>query len=105
MNAGELRHRVTIQEATESRDSYGAAVETWSDLVTVWAKKAHKSSREFFAAQKVCAETTDLWIIRYRSGITTKMRIVYRDHYYDIVGAFDPDGRGRELHLLCKEVT
>jgi SPP1 family predicted phage head-tail adaptor len=104
MRAGTLRHRITIQQQTVTRDTFGGETITWADLATVWASKAHKSSREFFAAQKINAETQELFVVRYRSGVTAKMRVSYDNRYYDIIGAYDPDGRKRELHLLCKEV-
>jgi SPP1 family predicted phage head-tail adaptor len=104
MQAGKLNTRLTLQHATLTRDEMGGEIETWVDVVIVWASKAHQTSREFFAAQKINAETTDLFVIRYREGITTKMRAVCYGKTYDIIGAPDPDGRRRELHLLCKEI-
>lgn len=83
----------------------GGVVETWIDVATVRASKAHQTSREFFSAQKVNAETTDLFIIRYRVGITSKMRVSFDGKIYDIIGASDPDGRRREIHISCKEVV
>lgn len=105
MDPGVLNRQITIQQYTATRDSYGGEVQTWADHVTVWAQKSHRTSREFFAAQKVNAETTDMFIIRYRSGIAVKMRVVFDGKTYDIIGANDPDGTRRELHLLCSEVT
>ncbi len=105
MRAGRLRSRIIIQQYTATRDSYGGEVQAWTDLVTVWAQKAHRTSREFFAAQKANAETTDMFVIRFRSGITAKMRVIFDGKTYDIIGANDPDGSKRELHLLCSEVV
>lgn len=104
MRAGQLRNRITIEQYTSTRDTMGGEVKTWATVATVWASKAHQTSREFFAAAKVNAEITDLFIIRYRSGITPKMRISYDSKYYDIIGADDPDGRRRELHLPSRVV-
>lgn len=104
MRAGELRNRITIESYTATRGTMGGEVKTWATVATIWASKAHQTSREFFAAAKVNAEITDLFIIRYRSGITPKMRVSFDSKYYDILGADDPDGRRRSLHLLCKVV-
>jgi SPP1 family predicted phage head-tail adaptor len=35
--AGKLRHRITIQRETTTRDEYGSEVKTWLPLATVWA--------------------------------------------------------------------
>lgn len=37
IQAGKLRHRITIQRETVTRDEYGSEVKTWDDLATVWA--------------------------------------------------------------------
>lgn len=105
MRIGKLRHRITIQSVTETQGTDGAIVKTWADFATVSASKTHKTSREFFAAQKVNAEMTDLFITRHLAGVTPKMRVSFDGKYYDIIGAPDPDGRKRELHITCKEVV
>lgn len=105
MGAGKYRHRITIQQLTTTKGDRGGVVKTWTTLATVWAQKVHQSSREFFAAQKVNAETTDLFIIRYLAGVNAKMQVVYDGRTYDIVGANDQDGKRRELYVMCKEVV
>lgn len=105
MRAGLLSQRITLQTNTPTRGTDGASLDSWADTVTVWAKKAHRSSREFMAAQTINAETTDLFTIRYRSGVTAQMRVKYGTRYYDIIGAPDPDGKQIELQILCKETV
>lgn len=105
MRAGDLNQRITIHSKTVTgRDSAGGEVLTWSTFATVWAQKVHQSSREFFAAHKSNSEITDMFIIRYRAGVTTEMRVSYNGKYYDIIGADDPDGKRVEIHVLCKVV-
>lgn len=38
MRAGDLTHRVLIQRGTESRDTFGEPIVSWSDLGQVWAQ-------------------------------------------------------------------
>ncbi|MFZ3132766.1 MAG: phage head closure protein [Desulfosporosinus sp.] len=95
---------ITEGDQVDTYDTSGAPVENWFNYLAVWASKQHKTSREFYAAQKVNAEITDLFIIRFNSTITTQMRVIYDGKYYDILGADDPDGYRRETHLLCKVV-
>lgn len=102
--ARKYRNRITIEEFTPSRGSDGSVSKTWSTYATVWAEKKHKTSREFFSAQRINSEITELFTIRYKSGITTKMRVSFNSKYYNIVGADDPDGKRREMQLLCKVV-
>jgi len=104
LGAGKYRHRITIQQPTTTKGTMGGVKNTWSTFATVHAQKIHQATREFFAAQKVNAETTDLFVVRYLAGVTAKMRVIFGDRTYDIIGAPDMDGRRRELFLLCKEV-
>ncbi len=105
MNAGMLSYRVQIQQATETRDSYGAAIQTWNTVATVWASIEAISVREFFDAARINAEVTHRIRIRYRSNVTPAMRIVESSRTFDIYGAFDPDGKKRELVLMVKEAV
>jgi SPP1 family predicted phage head-tail adaptor len=105
LRAGELRKQIILQVATITRGTDGSVVESWTTHDTVWASKANKGSRELYAAQKINAETTDLFIIRYRDLVNTRMRLVCDGRTYVILGTPDPDGRRRELQLLAKEVV
>lgn len=105
MRAGQLRQRVTIQEKSVTRNSYGEEVITWSDVATVWASVEPLSGREFLDAQRAGAEVTTRIRIRYRSGIAPEMRVTYGDHVYDIKAVIDVEERHREIQLMCREVV
>lgn len=105
MQAGRLRERVTIQQQSVSRDSYGAEIVTWADVATVWASVLPKASAERFivgAAQDL-AKISHAVRIRYRTGITPKMRVSWGGRFLYVQTVTDPDGRERELILLCEE--
>lgn len=105
MISEQLNRRVIIQQDIgATRNSIGEHVEDWVDVATVWAGKKNQASREYFAASKINAELTDLFIIRYRSDIDSKMRLVFDGKNYNIIGAPDPDGSRRELQLITKVV-
>lgn len=85
MQAGKLDRRITIQEPVISQDDYGEPVVTgWADVATVWAQVVPVSGREYFDATAVRAEKTTRFRIRWRSGLTEAMRIVYDGRNYDI---------------------
>ncbi len=104
MKAGKLRHRITIQEASERQDSTGAVVNTWVDRATIWAAVEPLSGRELVAAQALNAETSTRIRTRYWAGITPKMRASWGDHIYDILSVVELESAQRELHLMCKEI-
>jgi len=78
---GTLNERVTLQNVTETRDVNGAAVLTYADLVTVWARvePATIGNSESLTAGQTMVFTRLKITIRYRTDITEKMRIVYDD--------------------------
>jgi len=102
MRAGELRHRVIIQQKYVTQDAEGITTESWADIATVWAAIEPLRGREFFDAAAVNAEVTTRIRIRYRSGIVPAMRVVYGSQVYEIESVIDVGGRRRELELLCK---
>lgn len=91
---GILRERLTIQTVSETRSDTGHAAQTWSDLATVWAAVNYRvlpSDEKNMTGRKV-AEQVISFRIRYRSDVTEKNRISYRDELYDIVSiAITPD--------------
>ena len=104
MRSGMLRHRVTLQRFQQGQDAYGGPVETWEDVATVWASLEAMSGREFFASQQTQSEVTQRIRIRYRTDVTADMRVTHNGKVFNIVAPL-PDNRGRELVLMCREVS
>lgn len=102
---GKLRHRITIQELIKVDDGYGGTVETWQNIATVWAAIAPLRGSERYTAQQVQSELTHKVTIRYRAGIKTQMRIVYKDKIFEIEAIIDVEERRQWLELLCSEVV
>ena len=108
MRAGRLRHRLQIQAppAVPTRDSTGAEVEVWQDVAEVWGSREPYSGREYWAAAQVHTETSHRIGLRYRSDITSVMRIV--DYccgslVLNIRAVLDREGRKRELEIVATE--
>lgn len=105
MQSGRLRERVTIQQQSITRDASGEELITWSDVATVWAQVLPGASSERFqaAAGQRVAEVSHTVRIRFRAGITPKMRLVWETRVLEILSIVDPDGRRRTGLLLCSE--
>lgn len=106
MRSGRLRRRIVIEQVTETADGGGGATEGWSAITngTVWARKAPLSGNERFAAQQVQGTLTTEFEIRYRSDVTSAMRVNDGGTYYYIAQPpHDPDDRRRSLVLICEE--
>lgn len=105
MRAGELRHRITIQEQGETKDSFGADTLTWQDFATVWAAIEPLQGREYFAAQQVHAEVTTKIRIRYLPGVKPSMLVLFGNRKFNILAVTNSNERNRELVLMAKELV
>ncbi len=106
MQAGKLRHRVTIQQlvaGSPQRTATGQHDTTWTDVTTVWAAVGPLSGRRLEAANATWSAVRVEILIRYRAGVTAGMRVVYGGRYYLIEAIIDPQERHRELRLMCAE--
>ena len=104
MNAGRLRHRVTLQVPT--RDPAFGSETVWADYATVWAAVEPLRGREFYAAQQVASEVTGKITLRYLAGVAPEMRVLWGSRIYEILSPpIDPEERHLELQLLVREVT
>lgn len=109
VRAGILRHRVTIQYRVETRGDTGEVLWTWTDFARVWAAIEPVTGRESWAGAQLYAEVTTLIRVRYREGITPKMRIFHGDNYgsptfgeyFDVQSVVRPDYARDELQLYC----
>lgn len=105
MQAGKLRHRVTIELLAETQDgTTGAISQAWSTVATVWAAIEPLSGREFLAAQANQAEVVARILIRYRDDVTAKMRVVHGARVYNIRAALpDKESGAEHLTLMVSE--
>lgn len=105
MRAGDLNRRIEIQSNTPSYDSFNQPIDNWKTDATVWASITTNGGGEFYAAQKVNAETQALFKIRYRPEITSLHRIKYGDRIFEILPPINDVGEAhKEVLISAKEV-
>lgn len=104
MQAGKLRHRVTVEQASTVANAFGEPAETWAPFATVWASREDLSGREQFLAQQWRADVTTRFVVRYVAGLTPAMRINDGGTLYNINSIADADGRARTLTILATRV-
>ena len=106
IEAGKLRHRITIQAKGMTQDPVtGEMTQGWSDLVSVWASVGPLSTREFIAASAGQSEITARIVIRYRDGLDSTMRAIHRGKIYEFAGPplADPNSGLEYLTIPAKE--
>ncbi len=107
MQAGKLRHRLTIQEKPDPvpQDSYGEEDFTWQEFDVVWGAVEPLRGREFIERKMDGADVTTRIRIRHQDGIKPEMRVVWGSHTYDILSVIEVESRQREIHLMCRELV
>jgi SPP1 family predicted phage head-tail adaptor len=115
LDAGKLRHRITILQPDSEQDSDTGELETvWSELATVWASweplKTYMkatSVKDFISASSIQNQISVRSAIRYRNDVLPNFRVRKNSVEYDIVGPPLPDKEsGLEyLTLMLAEVT
>lgn len=102
--ASRLRHRITLQEPSETNDGLGGTTRSWSDVATVWAEiiPLRQGSERMFAIQQQM-QVTHRVIMRYREGITADMRISYAGRAFNIRSVSDVQERKTILEIYAEE--
>jgi SPP1 family predicted phage head-tail adaptor len=113
VRAGDLRRRITIEQATDVVSLRGGVSSSWATYVASWARielltGRGATVREVEAARSRFGELTHKITMRYRAGITDKMRVNFTrtgdpTRYFDIRGVVDPDENRHVLELWVWE--
>lgn len=103
MEAGRMRHRITIQYKVVVKDTYGAETITWTTYHSCWAEIEPLTGREFLESRQTQAEEMLRMTTRYKSGITPAMRVSWSSRYFDIQSVIEVEELGREIQLMCTE--
>jgi SPP1 family predicted phage head-tail adaptor len=105
LRSGLLRHRLTIEEATDVIGDRGGVSETWSTVAQVAASIAPIGGSERFISQQRFPDVSHEIAIRYRAGITPKMRLTFGARVFDILAVLNVDERNREMRIMAREVV
>jgi len=103
VNAGDLRHRVTIESPARTSDEAGGATIEWQSVGDVWAAIWPRAAYENLRNDRIAGTAThDIWI-RYRKDVTPEMRIRCGNRVFAILGAIDIEDRSRWLKCPSEE--
>ena len=102
IDAGKLRERVTIQQATETRNALGETVQSWATVAERWASVDGLSSREVLLQGQQRTEVSHRVRMRYVDGMTGTMRLLWRGRVLEISSLLEHANRS-EHELLCTE--
>ena len=97
IEAGDLRHVITIQSRDDSF--------VWSTFAeNVRAKKVFLSGKERIEAESQQSQASVRFIIRYRPGVNETMQIVEGGDEYEILFVNNINGQNIALEILTKTI-
>ncbi len=113
MQAGELRHRVTLENpgarVSDGDGGYTTPYAAFATRLPAAVAPATARDLERVVANSVQSSATHLVTLRYLAGVTTKTQVVFHDGATDrrfgVSGVQDPDERHVSLTLACEEVV
>ena len=102
-SVGKMRYRVKLQSPTNTTDAGGGISQVWALVANMWADIKPVTGTESFRQGQVQESTTHEVIIRYRSDIYTKYRILFGTRAFNIKHIKNVEERNRYLILTCVE--
>lgn len=103
MRAGELRHKIRIEQNAPTRNNFGELIDAWTEFATVRAKKTALSGSEFFQAASTHDRQVWRFEIRRLAGLEPAMRIVdvNTSEIYDIESAIPKGVRQEDIEIVA----
>lgn len=105
LDAGQLRHRVTIQQNNPTYDVANQDQPTWTSWLTRWAKIESAQGGQFIQGQQLRNNCTHVVTIRYLAGVAPKRnRLTYQGRVFNILSVFVSEERKIDTIIYCQEV-
>lgn len=98
-----LRHRLSLQQEVQTADGAGGYIRTWQTLADLWAEFQAVTGKEILIAGKLQSEVSHKITIRYRTGVTAGMRLVYDSRIFDIKAVVNKQENDEVLELWVSE--
>ena len=103
MQAGKLRHRVTLQRKAAGVDSLGQPSTDWQNLRTYWASVRTLTGSELEKAKALVPQATTEIVMRYNPDASELCRAIFNDRIFNIGNVNNIDQRNIQLTLTCSE--
>ncbi len=108
VNAGEMPHPIQIQQQASSQTGTGAQVESWTTVLSTWAKISTASSREVYRASQFTAQVSHVIKMRWPgTGVVIQggQRVVFGSRVFQLQTVENVLERNRVLLLHCLEIN
>lgn len=98
--AGSLDRPIEIHRATSHQDEFGQEIKSWQLLYSLWASYKPLTGSESKIVEGVTSTSDAIFEIRFRPGVSPKMRVKMRDQWWEIEAVHEPN-RNDRLLLIC----
>jgi SPP1 family predicted phage head-tail adaptor len=110
LQAGHLRHFITIQRKSGATNTTGEETDTWTTLGSSWASvepfiDSRRGGTEEMQGSQLIAISWMKIRMRYMLDISIlpRDRVTWNGRIFDIVNVNNREERNAELELICKE--
>lgn len=100
-----LDRKITLQSITRISDSQGGFTETWADVVALWAQIKPLKAYEKYQFSQNATNATHEVMIRYRAGVTNKMRFIYDNRTFYIKEVLNIEEADAYLKITAMELV
>ena len=103
---GKLRNKITIQNTDLSADTYGGYTTSRSSYITAYAQITPKTGKQVFSdatGERIQNPQEFEFTIRYRSGLTTSMRILFGSRTFNIKSIHNDNDYDKYIKILATE--
>jgi SPP1 family predicted phage head-tail adaptor len=112
LRIGRFRQRVALQSLTETPDSFGQPIQSWTTVGTYWAWVRPLQGRELMHAKQIVAEATHAVSMRWLGNavvVKPENQLVMTDsqgtvHTFGSTSVMNIEYRNRQIDLVCLEV-
>ena len=104
MRSGLLRHRIEVQEATETEDARGGPIKVWKTVAKRQASIRKLKGTEKYHEQRLDSRITHKFTIRFFEDLTPSFRFLFRGRIFHIIGIDNDKEINHKMEVDCQEV-
>lgn len=105
LQAGFLRHSVTIERPPATLDDAGEQTGAWTKVIDMRASIEPLSGRELQLAREMFADQTHRIKAYFTPGLDATMRVKFGTRYFNILSVLNIEERNRWLQIECQEIV
>lgn len=104
MEAGNLRHKITLQRPAGGDLSDPNGATEWEDYATTNASVLPLRGRELWEAKAAQSTIDHRIILRWRPGVKRSTRVLLGNRKFEVQYIIDQGERHEWLQLMCREL-